>query len=216
MASQTIGFIREIVERLRADIPVLNNRVGYSAEFMALRENFDEVLLPYMFVVPVGDTVSFIHGGDTSKQRVRYNFATFICVDNSKRNQNSEELTAHEQIEFIMSRLFYSLIGYNPEAIVQSDTIIYNGNFLDEMTHDKLWWQANWYVEHVLDISNPELCPQDDEYVITEVWSRGQINGLEPISSDEPDYNTKKDGCFEGGDGVVDNDEATNPFEGDC
>jgi hypothetical protein len=214
MAANTIGFIREIVAKLRTDIPVLENRVGYAAEFMALRENYDEYKLPYMFVVPTGSTTVGIHGGDTSKQKVRYNFATFICVDNSKRERNTKELLPHEQVEFIMSKCFFSMIGYNPASIIQSDTIIFSGNFLDEMQHNKLWWQANWYVEHVLDISDPSLCP-DDDYVITEVYSRGQVNGLEEIAAVEPDYNTRIDGLFEGGDGVVDNDEAINPIERD-
>lgn len=216
MAIQTIAFIRELVTKARAEIPVLGNRVGYSAEFLALRELYDEYELPYVFIVPIGSTPTFIHGGDTSKQRVRYNFSTFICVDNSNREKNTQELNPHEQIEFIISQLWRSFIGYNPEALIQSDTIIYNGDFLHEMTHEKLWWQVNWYVEHLLDMSNPAYCPEEDPYTIDEVWSRGFINGLEAISSDQPDYNTKIDGCFQGGDGVVDNDEATNPFEGDC
>lgn len=214
MAVQTIGFIREIVLRLRADIPVLNNRVGYAAEFMALRENYDEFLLPYMFVVPTGTTLVAPLGGDTAIQRVRYNFSTFICVDNSKRNREANELLPHEQVEFIMSRCFFSMINFNPEGIIQSDTIIFAGDFLDEMQHDKLWWQANWYVEHNLTASNPELCPIPDGYVITEVYSRGQVNGLIEQASVEPDYNTRIDGLYEGGDGVVDNDEAINPIEG--
>jgi len=205
--SNAIGLTREIIERVRANVPQFVNRVGGISEFVALREITAELALPYCFVIPIGRKVTEERQGGSNIQKVRLLFSTIVCVDNSQRHKNSKSLTAMEQIEFLFTRMAFAFIGFDPDSIHMSTTITFVEDFLDEMTHARLWWNMVWAVEYYLDLSDPALCPKDG-YVIDTVYSRGFMNGVEAAEDVSEDYNTKDgDGLMQGGDGVVDQDD---------
>lgn len=207
--SNTIGLTRELIEQIRTNVTQFSNRVGGVSEFEALREINAELALPYCFVVPIGRKVIQDKTGNTSLQKIRFLFSTVIALDNSMRNTNGNELTTMEQVEFLFTKLAFTLIGNDPESVFRSSTIQFVEDFIDEMTHKRLWWNMVWAMDYYIDISNPAFCPPDDEYTITTVYSRGYNNGVEPDVNETTeeaiaDYNTKdSDGLMSGGDGVV-------------
>lgn len=209
VVSNAIGLTRELIELIRVKIPQFENRVGGVSEFAALREITAELALPYCFVVPIGRKVIADKEGNTSLQKVKFLFSTVLALDNAERNKDTKSLTAMEQVEFLYSKLLYALIGFDPESVFRSSTIMFVEDFIDDMTHKRLWWNIVWAMEYYIDVSNPDLCPADDDYTITTVYSRGYNNGYEPDEDETEedqleDYNTKnEDGLMEGGDGVV-------------
>lgn len=207
--SNVIGLTRELIGIVRENVPQFQSRVAGVSEFVALREVNAELGLPYCFIIPIGRKVIQNKEGNTSIQKVRFLFSTVIAVDNTPRNKNGRDLEAMEQVEYLFTRLAYCFVGLDPDSASRSSTIQFVEDFLDDMTHARLWWNAIWALDYYMDVSNPDLCPPDDEFTYTTLYSRGYINGLEPDEAETPveaigDYNTKDpDGLIQGGDGVV-------------
>ena len=139
-------LLQPIIDRIKAQVAALSNRVGGTAEFAAATEMQESLPVPHAFVMPLADGApdSLVVTGVV--QNIEERFAVIVAVDNTAESRGQ---TASDALEPIRASLWAALLDWTPDADV-NEGVEYRGGQHLAMNRARLWHQYDFASRRVI------------------------------------------------------------------